>query len=290
MTLLVSLFKFEWKKPQLRGEKRGTDCWVDLPREEASAEIESNTYTQVGYRGQRKKFWRIRINQTWVKDHRLTLMLQLYEGAVEANYQIEGDLRALGGDEYQSARSISAYRGRRHRAWILPVRGRTRTNAHSPWATDSSWQKKAPSGNSFLQLVKQVKSLFYKIDMATTQQKNPVLKLKNVTYLTGWHTSSLRSTTVLSPLPNQNGDGNFLNISWTALKCPKRLRFAAQTGGWKCSSSGGWSRCGRLVVMVSVDRERASLPLGRFKAGLKYISDITRFHLMAAVRPSTASV
>ncbi len=51
--------------------------------------------------------------------------------AVEANYQVEGDLRRLESMNIKRLVDIGTYRGRRHRLG-LPVRGqRTRTNART---------------------------------------------------------------------------------------------------------------------------------------------------------------
>ncbi|MBD2105245.1 30S ribosomal protein S13 [Leptolyngbya sp. FACHB-261] len=50
---------------------------------------------------------------------------------LEANYQVEGDLRRLEGMNIKRLMDIGTYRGRRHRLG-LPVRGqRTRTNART---------------------------------------------------------------------------------------------------------------------------------------------------------------
>ncbi|WP_008312977.1 30S ribosomal protein S13 [Leptolyngbya sp. PCC 6406] len=52
-------------------------------------------------------------------------------GAVENDYQVEGDLRRWEGLNIKRLMDIGSYRGRRHRAG-LPVRGqRTRTNART---------------------------------------------------------------------------------------------------------------------------------------------------------------
>ena len=52
-------------------------------------------------------------------------------GAVEANYQVEGDLRRWESMNIKRLVDIGTYRGRRHRMG-LPVRGqRTRTNART---------------------------------------------------------------------------------------------------------------------------------------------------------------
>lgn len=52
-------------------------------------------------------------------------------GAVETNYQVEGDLRRLENMNIKRLMDIGTYRGRRHRMG-LPVRGqRTRTNART---------------------------------------------------------------------------------------------------------------------------------------------------------------
>jgi small subunit ribosomal protein S13 len=52
-------------------------------------------------------------------------------GNIEANYQVEGDLRRLESMNIKRLVDIGTYRGRRHRLG-LPVRGqRTRTNART---------------------------------------------------------------------------------------------------------------------------------------------------------------
>jgi len=52
-------------------------------------------------------------------------------GAVESDYQVEGDLRRLEAMNIKRLIDIGSYRGRRHRMG-LPVRGqRTRTNART---------------------------------------------------------------------------------------------------------------------------------------------------------------
>jgi len=52
-------------------------------------------------------------------------------GAIEASYQVEGDLRRLESMNIKRLIDIGTYRGRRHRMG-LPVRGqRTRTNART---------------------------------------------------------------------------------------------------------------------------------------------------------------
>lgn len=52
-------------------------------------------------------------------------------GEIEANYQVEGDLRRLEAMNIKRLIDIGTYRGRRHRLG-LPVRGqRTRTNART---------------------------------------------------------------------------------------------------------------------------------------------------------------
>ncbi len=52
-------------------------------------------------------------------------------GEVEANYEVEGDLRRLESMNIKRLVDIGSYRGRRHRLG-LPVRGqRTRTNART---------------------------------------------------------------------------------------------------------------------------------------------------------------
>jgi small subunit ribosomal protein S13 len=69
-------------------------------------------------------------------------------GAVEANYQIEGDLRRLEAMNIKRLIDIGTYRGRRHRMG-LPVRGqRTRTNARTRRGRRQTvaGKKKAPSG------------------------------------------------------------------------------------------------------------------------------------------------
>jgi small subunit ribosomal protein S13 len=69
-------------------------------------------------------------------------------GAVEANYQVEGDLRRLEGMNIKRLVDIGTYRGRRHRMG-LPVRGqRTRTNARTRRGRRQTvaGKRKAPSG------------------------------------------------------------------------------------------------------------------------------------------------
>lgn len=66
---------------------------------------------------------------------------------VEANYQIEGDLRRLEAMNVKRLIDIGTYRGRRHRMG-LPVRGqRTRTNARTRRGrrVAVAGKKKAPS-------------------------------------------------------------------------------------------------------------------------------------------------
>lgn len=65
---------------------------------------------------------------------------------IEANYQVEGDLRRLENMNVKRLMDIGSYRGRRHRAG-LPVRGQnTRTNARTRRGTRRtvSGKKKAP--------------------------------------------------------------------------------------------------------------------------------------------------
>lgn len=67
--------------------------------------------------------------------------------AVEANYQVEGDLRRQEAMYIKRLMDIGSYRGRRHRMG-LPVRGqRTRTNARTRRGTRRTvaGKKKAPS-------------------------------------------------------------------------------------------------------------------------------------------------
>lgn len=66
--------------------------------------------------------------------------------SIEANYQVEGDLRRLENMNVKRLMDIGSYRGRRHRAG-LPVRGQnTRTNARTRRGTRRtvSGKKKAP--------------------------------------------------------------------------------------------------------------------------------------------------
>lgn len=69
-------------------------------------------------------------------------------GAIEANYQVEGDLRRLESMNVKRLIDIGTYRGRRHRMG-LPVRGqRTRTNARTRRGRRQTvaGKRKAPSG------------------------------------------------------------------------------------------------------------------------------------------------
>jgi small subunit ribosomal protein S13 len=71
----------------------------------------------------------------------------LLRANVEANYQIEGDLRRLEAMNVKRLIDIGTYRGRRHRMG-LPVRGqRTRTNARTRRGrrVAVAGKKKAPS-------------------------------------------------------------------------------------------------------------------------------------------------
>ncbi|MGP1387059.1 MAG: 30S ribosomal protein S13 [Thainema sp.] len=66
--------------------------------------------------------------------------------SIEANYEVEGDLRRLENMNVKRLMDIGSYRGRRHRAG-LPVRGQnTRTNARTRRGTRRtvSGKKKAP--------------------------------------------------------------------------------------------------------------------------------------------------
>ena len=67
---------------------------------------------------------------------------------LDANYQVEGDLRRLEAMNIKRLIDIGSYRGRRHRMG-LPVRGqRTRTNARTRRGRRQTvaGKKKAPSG------------------------------------------------------------------------------------------------------------------------------------------------
>ncbi len=69
-------------------------------------------------------------------------------GTIEANYQVEGDLRRLESMNIKRLIDIGTYRGRRHRMG-LPVRGqRTRTNARTRRGRRQTvaGKRKAPSG------------------------------------------------------------------------------------------------------------------------------------------------
>lgn len=69
-------------------------------------------------------------------------------GEIEANYQVEGDLRRLEAMNIKRLIDIGSYRGRRHRMG-LPVRGqRTRTNARTRRGRRQTvaGKKKAPGG------------------------------------------------------------------------------------------------------------------------------------------------
>ncbi len=71
----------------------------------------------------------------------------LLRANIEANYQIEGDLRRLEAMNVKRLIDIGTYRGRRHRMG-LPVRGqRTRTNARTRRGrrVAVAGKKKAPS-------------------------------------------------------------------------------------------------------------------------------------------------
>ncbi len=120
---------------------------VDLPREKR-VEIGLTYIYGIGLSRSKEILAKTGVNpDTRVKDLSDTDVTAL-RGAVEANYQIEGDLRRLEAMNIKRLIDIGTYRGRRHRLG-LPVRGqRTRTNARTRRGRRQTvaGKKKAPSG------------------------------------------------------------------------------------------------------------------------------------------------
>jgi small subunit ribosomal protein S13 len=120
---------------------------VDLPREKR-VEIGLTYIYGIGLSRSKEILATTGVNpDTRVKDLSDTDVTAL-RGAVEANYQIEGDLRRLEAMNIKRLIDIGTYRGRRHRMG-LPVRGqRTRTNARTRRGRRQTvaGKKKAPSG------------------------------------------------------------------------------------------------------------------------------------------------
>ena len=120
---------------------------VDLPREKR-VEIGLTYIFGIGLSRSKQILASTGVNpDTRVKDLSDTDVTAL-RGEVEANYQIEGDLRRLEAMNIKRLIDIGTYRGRRHRMG-LPVRGqRTRTNARTRRGRRQTvaGKKKAPSG------------------------------------------------------------------------------------------------------------------------------------------------
>lgn len=120
---------------------------VDLPREKR-VEIGLTYIYGIGLSRSKKILASTGVNpDTRIKDLSDTDVTAL-RSAVEANYQIEGDLRRLEAMNIKRLIDIGTYRGRRHRMG-LPVRGqRTRTNARTRRGRRQTvaGKKKAPSG------------------------------------------------------------------------------------------------------------------------------------------------
>lgn len=120
---------------------------VDLPREKR-VEIGLTYIYGIGLSRSKQILASTGVNpDTRIKDLSDTDVTAL-RGEVEANYQIEGDLRRLEAMNIKRLIDIGTYRGRRHRMG-LPVRGqRTRTNARTRRGRRQTvaGKKKAPSG------------------------------------------------------------------------------------------------------------------------------------------------
>ncbi|NJK60109.1 MAG: 30S ribosomal protein S13 [Oscillatoriales cyanobacterium SM2_1_8] len=103
---------------------------VDLPREKR-VEIALTYIYGIGLTRSKKILAATRVNpDTRVKNLSDAEVAALRQ-ELEANYQVEGDLRRMEGMNIKRLIDIGCYRGRRHRMG-LPVRGqRTRTNART---------------------------------------------------------------------------------------------------------------------------------------------------------------
>ncbi|MBW4653617.1 MAG: 30S ribosomal protein S13 [Kaiparowitsia implicata GSE-PSE-MK54-09C] len=103
---------------------------VDLPRDKR-IEIGLTYIYGIGLTRSKEVLASTGVNpDTRVKDLSDTDVAALRE-SVEANYEVEGDLRRLESLNIKRLMDIGTYRGRRHRMG-LPVRGqRTRTNART---------------------------------------------------------------------------------------------------------------------------------------------------------------
>jgi len=120
---------------------------VDLPRDKR-VEIGLTYIYGIGLSRSKEILAATGVNpDTRVRDLSDTEVTAL-RGAVEAGYQVEGDLRRLESMNIKRLIDIGTYRGRRHRMG-LPVRGqRTRTNARTRRGRRQTvaGKKKAPSG------------------------------------------------------------------------------------------------------------------------------------------------
>ncbi len=103
---------------------------IDLPRDKR-VEIGLTYIYGIGLSRSKEILAATGVNpDTRVKDLSDTEVAAL-RGAVESNYQVEGDLRRWESMNIKRLVDIGTYRGRRHRMG-LPVRGqRTRTNART---------------------------------------------------------------------------------------------------------------------------------------------------------------
>jgi small subunit ribosomal protein S13 len=103
---------------------------VDLPRDKR-VEIGLTYIYGIGLSRSQEILANTGVNpDTRVKDLSDAEVASLRE-SIEANYQVEGDLRRWEGMNIKRLIDIGSYRGRRHRQG-LPVRGqRTRTNART---------------------------------------------------------------------------------------------------------------------------------------------------------------
>lgn len=119
---------------------------VDLPRDKR-VEIGLTYIYGIGLTRSKQILAETGVNpDTRVKELSDSEVASLRE-VVEANYQVEGDLRRLEAMNIKRLMDIGTYRGRRHRMG-LPVRGqRTRTNARTRRGgrRTVAGKKKAPS-------------------------------------------------------------------------------------------------------------------------------------------------
>jgi small subunit ribosomal protein S13 len=138
---------FLWKKTTVKGNlKMARISGIDLPRDKR-VEIGLTYLYGIGLTRSQELLKATGVDpDTRVRDlsEEDVAKIRTY---IEANYQIEGDLRRLEAMNIKRLGDIGTYRGRRHRQG-LPVRGqRTRTNARTRRGRKLTvaGKKKAPS-------------------------------------------------------------------------------------------------------------------------------------------------